>query len=87
MIKIMYIICYAFRLLLGFMLTTFALSMWMSNTVVTSMMIPIVQGVLNAIQQQYKSNIAENLCVQVILMFRDPKKGFVPTIRKKKNPQ
>jgi len=39
-------------LVLGFMLPTAFLSMWISNTATTSMMVPIVEGVLLELEQQ-----------------------------------
>jgi len=39
------------RLLLGFMLTTMSLSMWISNTATTAMMAPIVKAVLDELKQ------------------------------------
>jgi sodium-dependent dicarboxylate transporter 2/3/5 len=38
-------------LLLGFMLTTMILSMWISNTATTAMMAPIVKAVLDELKQ------------------------------------
>lgn len=40
------------RLLLGFMLTTMILSMWISNTATTAMMTPIVKAVLDELKAQ-----------------------------------
>ncbi|XP_021940049.1 protein I'm not dead yet-like isoform X2 [Zootermopsis nevadensis] len=39
------------RLLLGFMITTMVLSMWISNTATTAMMTPIVKAVLDELKQ------------------------------------
>ncbi|PNF25633.1 Protein I'm not dead yet [Cryptotermes secundus] len=39
------------RLLLGFMVTTMTLSMWISNTATTAMMTPIVKAVLDELKQ------------------------------------
>jgi len=35
----------SFRLMMGFMVTSFFLSMWISNTATTAMMLPIVEAV------------------------------------------
>ena len=40
------------RLMLGFMFTTMFLSMWISNTATTAMMLPIVDAVVEAINQK-----------------------------------
>ena len=46
-----------FRLIFGFMLATMLLSMWISNTATTTMMIPIVEAVLQQLKEHYsKSN-------------------------------
>ena len=43
------------RLLLGFMLVTGFLSMWISNTAVTAFMVPIAQAVLVSLNEQVKA--------------------------------
>jgi len=37
--------------MLGFMLNTMFLSMWISNTACTAMMVPILQAVLNELKE------------------------------------
>ncbi|KAI6654584.1 Solute carrier family 13 member 3 [Oopsacas minuta] len=44
------------RLLLGFMLVTGFLSMWISNTAVTAFMVPIAQAVLLSLKQEVKNS-------------------------------
>lgn len=46
------------RLLLGFMVTTMTLSMWISNTATTAMMTPIVKAVLDELKQVSKNTAA-----------------------------
>ena len=40
-----------YRLMLGLMLPTWFLSMWISNTAATSMMIPIIQAVVHTMEE------------------------------------
>ena len=42
-----------YRLLLGFMVPTWFLSMWISNTAATAMMIPLVEAVLHQMKPQH----------------------------------
>ena len=53
----MIILC--FRLMLGFMLTTGFISMWITNTATTAMMTPIMEAVLKELDKQYMSDAIE----------------------------
>ncbi|CAL1290948.1 unnamed protein product [Larinioides sclopetarius] len=44
-------------LMLGFMMTTMFLSMWISNTATTAMMVPIVDAVLDELEKEEKKTI------------------------------
>jgi sodium-dependent dicarboxylate transporter 2/3/5 len=45
--------------MLGFMLPTMFLSMWISNTATTAMMVPIVDAVLKELERDIPSNKAD----------------------------
>jgi len=46
--------------MLGVMLTTSFLSMWISNTATTAMMVPIVEAVLGQIKNNVKNQFEKN---------------------------
>lgn len=49
------------RLLLGFMLPTWFLSMWVSNTATTAMMLPIAEAVMLHLEEIAKQNNARGI--------------------------
>ncbi len=55
------------QILLGFMVATFMISMWISNTATTLMMFPIVLSVLKVIQHQYKPDEFAKLQTALLL--------------------
>ena len=44
------------RLLFGFMLATWFLSMWISNTATTAMMVPVVEAVLQQMKETHRTS-------------------------------
>jgi hypothetical protein len=53
------ILCYCWRLMLGLMLPTWLLSMWISNTATTAMMIPIANAILEQLKTTNRSKVAD----------------------------
>ena len=53
------ILCYCWRLMLGLMLPTWLLSMWISNTATTAMMIPIANAILEQLKTANRSKVAD----------------------------
>ena len=54
--KLLYVVKYKYviyRLIIGFMLASMLLSMWISNTATTTMLIPIVEAVLQELKKHY----------------------------------
>ena len=52
------------RLMLGLMLPTWFLSMWISNTAATSMMIPIIQAVVHTLEE-----VHQHACTSIRFIF------------------
>jgi sodium-dependent dicarboxylate transporter 2/3/5 len=55
------------RILLGFMLTTYVLSMWISNTATTMMMLPILLSVLSQLDNIYGERKISNFGIGALL--------------------
>ncbi|XP_023579092.1 solute carrier family 13 member 5 isoform X2 [Octodon degus] len=63
------------RLMLGFMVVTAFLSMWISNTATTAMMVPIVEAVL---QQMEATNVSSEASLRVLELVDKGKAGQLP---------
>ena len=48
------------RLMLGFMVTTAFISMWITNTATTAMMTPIMEAVLKELDKEHMSHVVED---------------------------
>jgi solute carrier family 13 (sodium-dependent dicarboxylate transporter), member 2/3/5 len=55
------------QIILGFMLASAFLSMWISNTATTMMMIPIVLAVIRRVSKEVKAKVARKFTVGVLL--------------------
>jgi solute carrier family 13 (sodium-dependent dicarboxylate transporter), member 2/3/5 len=55
------------QILLGFMLSTFLLSMWLSNTATTLMMFPIALSILNVMSHSYSKKTLRNFSIALLL--------------------
>jgi len=55
------------RILLGFMLTTYSISMWISNTATTMMLLPIVLSVLSQLDELYGKKNTYYFSIGVLL--------------------
>ena len=49
------IVCVFYRILIGFMLPSWFLSMWLSNTATTGMMIPVAEKVIDQLWSQQQN--------------------------------
>lgn len=55
------------RVLFAILLTTYLLSMWISNTAVTIIMLPIVSSIINNIDIQISENIKKNFIISALI--------------------
>ena len=55
------------RIILGFMLSTFCISMWISNTATTMMMFPIALSVLNLVRKTNSGTNTDAFAVSILL--------------------
>ncbi|KAI0215883.1 Solute carrier family 13 member 2 [Lamellibrachia satsuma] len=66
------------RLMLGFMLTSWFVSMWMCNTATTSMLLPILESVLRQIEESGDENNSSGMsdhCSKSLSQFEEPHKA------------
>ncbi|XP_063233582.1 protein I'm not dead yet [Bacillus rossius redtenbacheri] len=74
------------RLMMGFMLTTTVLSMWISNTATTAMMVPIVHAVLDQLNEQRKAEKGQPSSAPCVVSTPDSEQAsgvFDPETRRK----
>jgi sodium-dependent dicarboxylate transporter 2/3/5 len=55
------------QVLLGFMISTFLISMWISNTATTMMMFPIALSIINVMSHTYSPAKLQNLSISLML--------------------
>lgn len=55
------------QILLGFMVSTAFLSMWISNTATAMMMVPIALSVIMEVEQSHDSNLSDRFSIAVLL--------------------
>lgn len=55
------------QILLGFMVSTFVISMWLSNTATTMMMFPIALSIINVMSHSYSESKLQNFSISLML--------------------